>query len=696
MATRESSSTSHAHAPGAPASAWSAAAVAALLSVWALAAAYFLAPEQGLHGTYSALDASGSGIVLSSRVDETIDFPGPQLLMSPFFQHWNLALLPAPSDLPAFQVRWNGFVKAPAEGLYAFQLESAGRIRFLLDGRPVAPEPEREDARALVPLAVGWHALDLTYQRQDEEPGVRLLWKTPFSAGMEPVARTFLAPSESAIRMRSVRGAAGCLLLVAWLATLGLLWKGRSRTRSLGRTLIEHRHSAALVGIVILGAVLRFHQYDDLPFHHETADEYQHGWEGWTLLHEGTPAAWTFYPQSYPPGHVSPFRWFGDSYYLARPYFDHPPGFSLLVGSVCTLMGAQRMLDCTLHRMRVVPILLGLVTIVWVARAGWKLLEDRAAGTIAALLYATLPVVVLGNRLVKAENLLALLLLAETIWVEEYLRTGKRQALLKTVLGGALSLWTKATGIAVPLAAILLLWHRRKTKATGWVAAGAGAALAAYLLYGACFGWDLFTGILGLQAAKRVAVRTLLDLTGISRVVELQFGTGWYLWLGIAAAWMALSRPRAMLVPPAVYLAVMGLTADSRGVFGWYRLPLYPFLCLAGGLYLSEWIRERDVTRGFLFGVTALATSLFYALPAAAESSRGAVLLLLAVSTGPALWRLLRPAADPRRRLQAAGVALGLAVFFGSNLAIIYRQVPIYLREAVRGKAASVGSPPSP
>jgi len=668
---------------------------AAVLSVWAVAAAHLLLPERGLRGVYSALDASGSSLDLCSRVDEAIDFPGPQILMSPFFQHWNLDLLPAPSDLPAFQVRWTGFVKAPEQGPYAFQVESSGRIRFLLDGRAVAPASGREDAGAEVMLSPGWHALDLTYQRQDEEPGIRLLWKAPFSSTAEAVPGPFLAPSESAIRARPVRVAAGCALLAIWLATLGILWKGRQRSGSAGQAMLEHRHLAALVGIVILGALLRFHQYDEIPFHHETADEYQHGWEGWTLLHEGSPAAWTFYPQSYPAGHLSPFRWFGDSYYLARPYFDHPPGFSLLVGSVCTLMGAERMLDCTLYRMRVVPIVCGLLTLVWVARAGWKLFPDRVTGTLAALLYATLPVIVLGNRLVKAENLLGWLLLAEMLWVEEYLRTGGRSALVKTVLGGALSLWAKATGIAVPLAAMLLLWRERRTRAAAMVAGGAAVALVAYLVYGACFGWDLFTSVLSLQGSKRVAVRTLLDLTGISRVVELQFGTGWYLWLGIATAWMAWGRHRALLVPAGVYLAILSLTADSRGVFGWYRLPLYPFLCLAGGLYLVEWMGTKDLARAVVFGVTALATSLFYALPPGLESSRLTVLLLLALLAGPALGGLLRPAAD-FSRLQAAGVALGLALFFAANLAIVRRQVPIYLREGVRGKAQSVGSSAPP
>jgi PA14 domain-containing protein/dolichyl-phosphate-mannose-protein mannosyltransferase len=665
-----------------------------LLGVWGAAALLLLVPQTGLHGVYSSVSPSGAEVVISTRLDTAVDFASPQILLSPFYQHWDLARLPVPASLPPFQVRWTGYLNATAAGRYAFAVESAGQVRLLLDGQPLTPSEGQEGSSALATMAAGWHALDLTYRRDEEEPGIRLLWQPPGSA-MMPLSSDWLAPSELSIRERVPRAAAGVILSAAWLFALWSVWRGRSKPESLGRFVAEHRHATSLACIVLLGAVLRIYQYDLIPFHHETADEYQHGWEGWTLLHEGTPAAWTFYPQSYPTENISPFRWFGDSYYLARPYFDHPPGFSLIVGATCTMMGAGRMLECTLHRMRCVPILFGLLTIVLVARTGWRFIPDRSVGTMASLVYATLPVIVLGNRLVKAENLLAPLLLAQVSWLAGYLRNNNRRDLLKTAAGGALSIWLKATGIAAPLVAVLLLSRQRRGRALSLVAGAATLAVALYLFYGAYFGWELFTSVLGLQASKRVAVRTLLDLTGISRVVELQFGSGWYLWLAVATAWMAFGKYRELLLPAAVYLGILGLTADTRGVFGWYRLPLYPFLCLAGGLFLVEWWRDKDFARGFLFAVTGLACSLSYALPIPAESSRMSVFsLLFLVSAGP-LWVMLRPSAAATRMRNAA-VAVCLMLFFAANLIIVARQVPIYLREGARGKlpGAASSSPP--
>ena len=167
--------------------------------------------------------------------------------------------------------------------------------------------------------------------------------------------------------------------------------------------------------------------------------------------------------------------------------------------------------------------------------------------------------------------------------------------------------------------------------------------------------------------------------------MELQFGTGWHLWLVLAAAWMALGPHRRVLAPLGLYFLVLCLTADTRGVYGWYRLPLYPFLCLAGGKFLSEWWEERDLSRGFLFAVTALATTFYHLLPVSAERSRPAVWAVFGIACAAPLVDLLLPS-SLGGRLRRWGVALSLAAFFAGNVLIVDRQVPIYLQEAARGK----------
>jgi len=660
-----------------------------LLFLWALASLLLLSPRGGLRAVYSVQADSGALVPIHGRTDPAVDFPASELLRQPFYQHWNLRALGIPSALPPFQVQWTGLLHCAEAGRYRFHVEAAGKVRLILDGRPLMPEEGKEAEGSAAELSTGWHTLDLTYRRSNEEPRIRLLWEVPGTGSRVVVPRSALLPSKALVRTRLPAAGAGVALAGGWLAALGWIWRRRREAGSLGWFVERHRHGVALAAMLVLGLALRLHQYDLIPFQNETADEYQHGWEGWTLLHEGTPRAWTFYPRIYSREEIAPFFWFGAPYYLARPYFDHPPGFSLLVGGVSTLLGADQMLDCTLWRMRLVPIFLGLLTIYLVARSGWSLLGDPLAGTLGALLYATLPTIVLGNRLVKAENLLAPLLLLQALWLERYIQGGRGGDLLRIAAAGFASIWAKATGVAVPAVALLLLGASRRWKGVMVVGATAAAAVLAYLAYGALYGWGIFTTVLELQSSKVVAVRTLLDLAGISRIVELQFGTGWYLWLVVAAGWMALGPHRRILAPLGLYFLVLCLTADARGVYGWYRLPLYPFLCLAGGKFLSEWWEERDLSRAFIFAVTALATTFYHLLPAAAERSRPAVWAVFVICCAAPLVDLLLPS-DLGGRLRRWGVALSLAAFFAGNILIVDRQVPIYLQEAMRSKVPGV------
>ncbi|HEV8337291.1 MAG TPA: glycosyltransferase family 39 protein [Candidatus Polarisedimenticolia bacterium] len=664
----------------------------ALFFLGGLAVLALLWPRGGLRAVYSVETESGQLVPVHVRIDPEVDFPTSHLLLQPFYQHWNLETLGAPATMPPFQIRWTGIILASRAGSYRFHVEASGQVRLIVDGTVL--RPEEGGAGAAADLTAGWHSIDLTYRRGEEEPQVRLLWEAPGSAVSEPVPRSSLSASRAVREMGFLVAVAGWILLAAWLGAVIWIWRGRGRPGSLGAFVQRHRHGTALAALLLLGLGLRLHQYDLIPFHHETADEYQHGWEGWTLLHEGVPRAWSFYPRIYPKEDFVPFFWFGHPYNLSRPYFDHPPAFSLLVGGLSTLLGAEQLLDCTLWRMRLVPIFLSLLTLFLVARTGWETLGDARAGTLAALLYATLPTVVLGNRLVKAENMIAPLLLAQSLWLERYLRDGGQGRLLRIAASGFLSIWTKATGVVVPMAALLVMGRARRWKGTAIVGGFAIAAVLAYLAYGAFYGWDTFTTVMSLQASKRVAVRTLLDLSSISRIVELQFGTGWYLWLVVAAGWMALGPQRGILAPAALYFLVLSVTADTRGVYGWYRIPLYPFLCLAGGKYLSDWLREKDLSRGFLFAVTALAATFYYALPAGMERTRWAVWIVFALGCAAPLGGLLFPSLFGER-LRAWAASLALAAFVAGNLLVVSRQLPIYLQEASRGKTPLTAAPAS-
>ena len=425
-----------------------------------------------------------------------------------------------------------------------------------------------------------------------------------------------------------------------------------------------------------------------MPFHHETADEYQHAWEGWTLFHEGVPRAWSTFPDRYPINQTLDFRWFGDRYVVVRPYFDHPPLFSILVGLLTRVWVPESypspwsFLSLTLPVARLVPILLSLAGILLLHRLARRYGATESAALLAALVYATLPLIVMSHRLVKAESLLALLFMGTILAVMRHDETGGRGSALSAAILCGLSLWTKATGVAVPATALLLLLGRRRHRAAALVAATSAAFLLLYLLYAAGYDLGIFLKVIQAQATtKWVGLDAVQDLLA-GKVVVKWFGRGWYLWLLLAAGVAAFRKERALLVPLLVYGAVIVMTADHRVIYGWYRIPIYPFLCVAAGLYLETLLRDADLFVSAPFAFTAVGTGLLYALPEGMAESKPAVFLFVLLALGPYLARLAHEGPATRRLARAATYLL-VALFLVTSLMSVQGLLEIY--SATRG-----------
>jgi len=668
--------------------AWMAAAIAA---AWLMVSGSLVDTRGGLAGTYSFVGADGREVEVLRRVDAAIDFPTPQRLDAAYIFNWDYGRFGFPGEKPAYVIRWRGLLAVPEAGSYRFAIDASGEAAVAIDGESLAIP---KDAAAARPLNAGLHDLALEYRLASGEARLVLSWQPP-GRRLEPIPSVYLAVDSLEYVATGSRRTRGWLLAAAGLlAAASVTALGRRAPAGPAGRLLEavaaERPRLALAGIVLLAAILRFHDYALVPFHHETADEYQHAWEGWHLLHEGTPAAWSTFPDAYPPAQTRDFRWFGDRYVLVRPYFDHPPLFSIPVGLVCSLAGARTFLDCTLPVMRLVPILLGLVGVVLLRRLAWAYGAGERGALLACLVYATLPVIVLAQRLVKAESLLAVLFMGAMIAVREEpgaapgtgdpqesgATTPRRGALWAGILG-LLAIWTKATGIVVPVTVAIVLAGRRRWRDAALVAALACAAVALYAVYGAAYDAGIMLKILhGQSTSKWVSMEAFNDLLS-GKVVVKWFGRGTYLWLLLAAMVAARGRARALLLPLVLYGTILALTGDHRVIYGWYRLPLYPFLCVAAGLYLDRMLDEADLASTFAFAVTAVLSALLYALPEPMGQARPVAWLFAAMALVPFLPRFVsdRPWTA---RLARAGAMVLLAVFLLANVATVRDLLPIY------------------
>jgi len=678
--------------------------VAVIAAVWLMTSASLIDTGGGLAGLYSFVGADGREVEVLRRSDAAIDFPTPQRLDAAYIFNWDYSRFGFPGEKPPCVIRWRGLLAVPEAGAYRFGLDAAGEATVVIDGEALAIP---KDAAAARPLNAGLHDIALEYRLAAAvDARLVLSWQPP-GRRLAPIPSIYLAADRSeyaAAGARRTRGwvmAAAGLLAAAIIVVLGRRAPAGPAGRILEAVAVE-RPRLALAGIVLLAAILRFHDYALVPFHHETADEYQHAWEGWHLLHEGTPAAWSTFPDAYPADQTRDFRWFGDRYILVRPYFDHPPLFSIPVGLICSLAGARTFLDCSLPVMRLVPILLSLFGVVLLHRLARAYGAGERGALLACLVYATVPVIVLAQRLVKAESLLAILFMAAMIAVRE--RTGEaqepgaapgtgaapesgapaaaggggsRRAALWAGILGVLAIWTKATGIVVPVAVAIVLAGRRRWRDAGLVVALACAGVALYAAYGAAYDAGILMKILHAQStSKSVSMEAFSDLLS-GKVVVKWFGRGTYLWLLLAAAVAARGRARALLLPLVLYGTILALTADHRVIYGWYRLPLYPFLCVAAGLYLDRMLDEADLASTFAFAVTAVVSALLYALPEPIGQAKEVAWLFAAMALAPFLPRLVsdRPWTA---RLARAGAMVLFIVFLLANLATVRNLLPIY------------------
>jgi len=660
----------------------------AALAGYLLVIAWLLRPPGGLLGRYMIRVEGNGEIPVYERLDPQIDFPVPQRLDAAYIFHWDLRRLGFPASMPPASIHWRGLLRVPRSGEYGFSVESQGATALRIDGASLEIEP---DALTECTLTAGLHPIELDYAVAEGEAKVVLRWRPPGERA-RPIPSAALAPDRSAIDRAGRRRLAGEGLLVAGLAAAIVAGvaarRGNGAAARLAARIAAERGRLALGAILILAAVLRLHDYTLVPFHHETADEYQHAWEGWNLLHHGIPQAWSTFPDRYPPARIQDLRWFGDRYVLVQPYFDHPPLFSILVGAVATavdvfghlaavtpLPGPFDAFACSLPVMRLVPIALSLVGLVMLCGLARAYGVPERAALLGALVYAVLPVIVLSHRLVKGESLLALLLMGAILAARRHEATGApRDAAVAGLLCG-LSLWTKATGVAVVAVVLVMLLSARRARGALLASGIALGFLGLYVLYAWAFDLGIFLNVLQAQAtSKWVSLDALQDLLS-GKVVTKLFGRGTYLWLLLAAGVMAFRRQRALLLPVAIYATIIALTADQRVIYGWYRIPLYPFLCLAAGLYLEEMIEASDLFLSFPFAATAVSAGLLYVLPPA--QSKGAMSLFALLAVGPYLLRLARE--GPRTtRLARAATYLLLLLLVVTSVGTIGNVLEIY------------------
>ena len=348
---------------------------------------------------------------------------------------------------------------------------------------------------------------------------------------------------------------------------------------------------ALVAAVLLLGVGLRAWRLGDQPAHNATADEYALTWAGMTLVANGTPQSWSWL-DAY--GTRSVIQWRGNPYPIVQPWMDHPPLYPLVMGLWMRVGGYIDPLSVDLRYMRVSSVLLFGLSFFLLAQLALRNLAFPA-GVVALLLYAVAPPAVIQQRLVVTEALWVSLGLAAFLLMQRWQKTRSTRILLGLTCVCALLPLSKGAALAYSFALLVAAAREREKWLVAAVCTGTVLGLILWVIYGALVGGDMFFAVQGSHADR---------FNGFDGFVALLFHPSvlyslvnylpWLLGLIWSIALMGDARGPAWSVIPVAYAAAMTFFVDEESVYGWYYLPMYPWLCLAmGDLFWRGWHTRR-------------------------------------------------------------------------------------------------------
>jgi 4-amino-4-deoxy-L-arabinose transferase-like glycosyltransferase len=366
------------------------------------------------------------------------------------------------------------------------------------------------------------------------------------------------------------------------------------------KELLKKFNLLILLSILILGFFLRSENLTTWPREGATFDEFAWTWQGINLIQTGVPKSWSPHPQ-YKNAQQITYR--KAAFNLVTPYLEHPPVFGLVAGSYAILTGVQDMYHVTIQNMRGLALLLGMISIVLVFFLA-KELYGTGIALVSALLYACIPTVVVGSRLVQNENFFIPLFLLVLFLIARFIKTKK--SLLRNIAAiicGLLAL-SKVPFLAAALAVVGILLYFKLYKDTAKFLAIVVPIFLLFFVYGAYYDWGTFINLWKLQLARYdLTFNSIFALFTKPYLVDRGYIDGFIFWGWISFFLLLIKENRKNIILIAgvlgyllVYLAGI---PDEPG-HGWYRYPFYPFLIISVAIFLKEYF-AKNIFLTFLF-----------------------------------------------------------------------------------------------
>lgn len=346
-----------------------------------------------------------------------------------------------------------------------------------------------------------------------------------------------------------------------------------------------------LILILLLGLILKLHNYSIYPQRGATSDEYSYSFQGVSLLTKGVPISWSAFTEYKNLRHLTINKLY---FPIVYPYFDHTPLNGIITGAWAIAFGENTFEKIQLKTIRIVPIIFSTISSLLVFLIGFTLFNYKTA-IWALLIYVTTTIFAIHGRVVLAENLLTPLLLGS---IYAFIKFYKKINILKTFILGTLvgaTFWTKELGIA-GFSSLLYLFisEKLKIKYTILFIFTFLFFVGLYIAYGIYFDAQIFWKILNQQSARFIGPDTLFYITSTPIIVNKFYNDGWYFlgFFAFFASYISYRQNKFIVVPASIYFLLLLSALTQRGEMGWYIIPLFPFMSLFIAKFLSDAIQK--------------------------------------------------------------------------------------------------------
>lgn len=369
----------------------------------------------------------------------------------------------------------------------------------------------------------------------------------------------------------------------------------------------------SLLGILLLGFFLRFHNYKVWPRDGATFDEYAWTFLGMSLLDTHIPTSWSPHKEYSTRTHFINSK--GASFFLVTPYLEHPPLFGLIAGAYAKMIGLKDFDEVHSSPIRPLALFLGILAIIAVYLFTSEMI-GRKTGLIAAFLYAIFPSVVIGSRLVQNENFFIPFFLLSLYFTLKYIHTGNTVWGACGIIVSALLPLAKIPWIVAPLAVTALLWSEKKYRDGMLVLFSTFGFLMIFFLYGMRLDSNLFVNLWKLQLSRYdISFDGIFALFKNPIITDRYYLDGLFI-LGLLCIPLVLKsseqRLRALFYGFFSYFCIYLYSIPNEPGHGWYRYPLYPFLIIAIAVAIRKYFLREPVITFFILsipGLAALSTS---------------------------------------------------------------------------------------